>query len=157
MCFNRWFAVTNFMGTDARAAFPCWDEPATRATFKIAIKHHLNQTVVSNMPVFERSKIDESDGKIWTHFEMSPVISTYSVGFLVSDFRNISNSDGTVSVWSRGNTISSANFALDVAGKAAIELEKYTNGSVRLAKIDHVALPSFHIRTTKSLGLVTYR
>lgn len=114
--FSRWFAATNFM-----AAFPCWDEPALKATFKIAIKHHTNYTVLSNMPISEKSEI-ENDGKIWTYFEESLVISTYLASFLVSDFCNIKNSDETINVWSRSN-------AHEVAQKAAIELKRYTNYS----------------------------
>jgi len=149
------------MATYARAAFPCWDEPALKASFKIAIKHHRNYTVISNMPIFEQSEIDKNDGKIWTHFEESPIISTYLVSFLIFDLCNISSSDGTINVWSRGNVISSASFAHEVAQKAAIELERYTNSSVQLAKIDHVALPDRYVigysKGMESWGLITYR
>ncbi|KAK0167894.1 hypothetical protein PV327_001749 [Microctonus hyperodae] len=50
----KWIAVTQFSPIFARRAFPCFDEPYLKATFKLGIGHYGNQTITSNT---QREKI----------------------------------------------------------------------------------------------------
>ena len=46
---ERYSGVTQFEPTDARRAFPCWDEPAVKATFDITLIVHKDRVALCNM------------------------------------------------------------------------------------------------------------
>lgn len=52
-----WFASTQFEATNARQAFPCYDELALKANFTIRITHDSSYTALSNMPTVSESPI----------------------------------------------------------------------------------------------------
>ncbi|KAI4503437.1 hypothetical protein M0802_001659 [Mischocyttarus mexicanus] len=151
-----WLVTTQFQATYARQAFPCWDEPSLKATFNVSIKHQTNYTALSNMPAYEQSTIDENDGKIWTYFQTTPIMSTYILAFVVSDFVNISNADGTINVWARNNIQPLVTFGYEVALKTSVILEKYTNSTLPIPKMDHVIIPDYRHGAMENWGLITY-
>ena len=61
---ERYNAVTQLCTTSARRVFPCWDEPAIKATFDIVVSAPNNRTVLSNMPVKSEDPDMETQGKL---------------------------------------------------------------------------------------------
>ena len=91
---KRNYAVTQFESTDARRAFPSFDEPAFKATFDITLVVDKGDTVISNTNIVS----DTPGPEVGVHtirFATTPKMSTYLVAFLVGDFQCVSGeSDG---------------------------------------------------------------
>lgn len=87
---QHYLATTQFEPTDARKAFPCFDEPALKANFSMHITHHSRYRAWFNMPVMSRSQPDSS-GMVSTSFQTSVRMSSYLVAFIVSEFECIND------------------------------------------------------------------
>ena len=71
---TKYLATTQFEAADARRAFPCWDEPAIKATFDVSLLVEKHMTAISNMP--EKSK-NNVNSKVLVEFQRTPIMSTY--------------------------------------------------------------------------------
>lgn len=78
---------TQFESSDARRAFPCFDEPNLKATFNVQIELPEDQIALSNMPVKSVQK-GESGLQI-VSFDRTPIMSTYLLAWAIGDFEYI--------------------------------------------------------------------
>src|SRR6185503_20717030 len=81
----RNYAITQFESTDARRAFPSFDEPALKATFDIVLTVDQGDTAISNGKIISDTP-GPAEGKHTLKFSQTAKMSTYLVAMAVGDF-----------------------------------------------------------------------
>lgn len=156
-------ATSQMEPTDARRAFPCFDEPALKATYTVTLIADKNLTCLSNMDVAAetdvQSTISGSTRKA-VKFNKSPLMSTYLVAFIVGELNYVETNAFRVPVRvyaPPGQDIEHGRFSLDLAAKTLAFYEKVFGIEFPLPKMDQVAIPDFAQGAMENWGLVTYR
>lgn len=156
-------ATTQMEPTDARRAFPCFDEPALKAKFTVTLIADKDLTCLSNMDVNTESEVSSKiTGKVKkaVKFNTSPVMSTYLLAFIVGELNYIETKKFRVPVrvYAPPNqNIEHGRFSLDLAARTLEFYEKTFDSEFPLPKMDMVAIPDFAAGAMENWGLITYR
>jgi aminopeptidase N len=92
-------------------------------------------------------------------FEITPLMSTYLVAFIVSDFKALSLNDDhhLYRIWVKGEAITQAGYSMTVSPGIIEFMENFTSINYKFPKLDQAAVPDFAAGAMENWGLVTYR
>jgi puromycin-sensitive aminopeptidase len=151
-------ATTQFEETDARRAFPCFDEPAMKAVFSITLDVPADQFAVSNSGEISSEALPDGGRRVT--FADTIVMSTYIVAFVVGPLTATEPvlADGVairvVHIPGKENLTAPA---IECAAHALSFYSEYFGIPYPSDKLDLVALPDFAAGAMENLGCVTFR
>ena len=155
---TRTLATTQFESTDARRAFPCWDEPDFKAIFGVTLVVPADLLALSNGAEIGRE--DTGDGRVRVRFADTMVMSTYLVAFVVGPLEATDpvDVDGVpLRVVHPLGKADLAGFALDIGASALRYFADYYGIGYPGGKVDLVAIPDFAFGAMENLGCITFR
>ncbi|KAF2219338.1 peptidase family M1-domain-containing protein [Elsinoe ampelina] len=155
---------TQFESSDARRAFPCFDEPALKASLEFEIEVPENLTALSNMPEKEIRKSKKPGLKVVV-FDKSPIMSTYLFAWALGDFeyiedftkRKYNGKHLPVRVYTTKGLVDQGKLALDAAHKIVDFFSETFAIDYPLPKVDLLAVHEFSHGAMENWGLITYR
>ena len=150
-------AATQFEATDARRAFPCWDEPDFKAVFATTLVIDPALTAVSNSTIASETR---EGGKKVVCFADTMKMSTYLVAFIVGKIEPTEPTmvgQTPLRLWAVPGKGHLARFGQDIAAASLSFFEKYYGIPYPGDKLDLLAIPDFASGAMENLGAITYR
>jgi aminopeptidase N len=146
---------TKLEATDARRVFPCWDEPAFRARFRLSVTAPAHWVAVSNMPITAHSTHRDLTT---TAFDRTPKMPTYLLELTLGDLAKISaERDGvTLNVWAVRGQEQEGAIALANAQQILGDYDSYFGYPFPLPKLDSIAIPGGFSGAMENWGAITY-
>jgi puromycin-sensitive aminopeptidase len=153
----RPLAATQFEATDARRAFPCWDEPAFKAVFATTLVIDPSLQAVSNTAVVEDTR---EGGKRRVRFADTIPMSTYLVAFVVGELECPEPAwvgQTPLRVWCVPGKAHLTKFGQEIGAFSLRYFEEYYGRPYPGDKLDLIAIPDFAAGAMENLGVITFR
>ncbi len=154
-----WYAFTQFESTDARRAFPCFDEPSYKVPWSVTLRIPKGTSAVSNTPVASDA---EEGGRRVVRFTKTPPLPSYLIAFAVGPFDYVDAGRAGARripiriVTPRGKA-AQATYAAKTTGPLLERLEAYFGIPYPYAKLDQLAIPqTVTFGAMENAGLITW-
>jgi aminopeptidase N len=154
---GRKYAASQFEATDARRAFPSFDEPDYKATFDITAVAEKGLVAISNQKIV--SDTPGPGDKHTVRFATTARMSSYLAALVVGNFEYIEGeADGIpIRVYSTPGKKEMGKFALESAEHILSYYDKYFNIKYPYGKLDLIGLPDFSAGAMENTGCITFR
>jgi aminopeptidase N len=141
---------------DARRIFPCWDEPAFKASFALSVRVPRHFLAVGNMPIVREEPLEPNLKNVT--FAPTPKMSTYLFVLTVGELERITAAaDGvTIGVVATTGKAAQGKFALDSATKLLAWFNDYFGVKYPLPKLDLIAVPGGFGGAMENWGGITF-
>lgn len=155
---KRKYAFTQFEPTDARRAFPCFDEPALKATFAISLVVDKGDTAISNGKIISDTPVP-GENKHTLQFSTTPKMSSYLVAMAVGDFQCLEGGvDGIpVRICATPDKKDLGRFALESAEQILRFYNRYYGTKYPFGKLDVLAAPDFEAGAMENTAAIFSR
>ncbi|HTL37606.1 MAG TPA: M1 family metallopeptidase [Kofleriaceae bacterium] len=153
------YLFTQFEATDARSAFPCFDEPSYKVPWQLTIHTKAALAAFANTSIV--SETPEANGMKVVKFAETKPLPSYLVAFAVGPFETVDAGKTRTQtpiriVVPRGRSKDAAYAASATAPLLAL-LEDYFGSPYPYDKLDMVAVPVFNAGAMENPGLITFR
>jgi len=155
---NQRMAVTQLEATDARRAFPGFDEPAFKATFDISLTIDARDTAISNGRVISDTPAP-GGAKHVVRFSTTPKMSSYLVAMAVGRFSCIEGSaeNTPIRICGTEGKQEMGRIALDMAQQILKFYNTYFDIKYPYGKLDVLAVPDFAAGAMENTAAIFYR
>jgi aminopeptidase N len=155
---GRKYAASQMEATDARRAFPSFDEPIYKATYDVSLTVDAGDVAFSNGRQISDTPGPEP-GKHTIRFERTPKMSSYLLALVTGDFVcREGGADGIpIRVCSTPDKRSLTAFALEAASYELKFFNDYFGIKYPFKKLDLIGLPDFSAGAMENIGAITFR